>query len=67
MCEDKVIRRVAGVFVLISVGLALWISPLWLLFTAFVGFNLFQSSFTRFCPLEKVLGRFGVPGCRADA
>ncbi|MBK5189444.1 MAG: DUF2892 domain-containing protein, partial [Gemmatimonadaceae bacterium] len=40
-----------------------WVHPAWLLFTAFVGFNLLQSSFTGFCPLEKILGYFGVAGC----
>ncbi len=63
MCDDKVIRRIAGVFVMASVALAWWASPWWLLFTAFVGFNLFQSSLTDFCPLERVLGRLGVAGC----
>jgi len=64
MCDDRVIRRIAGVFVIGSVALAWWVSPWWLLFTAFVGFNLFQSSLTNFCPLERVLGRFGLAGCR---
>jgi hypothetical protein len=64
MCDDKVIRRIAGVFVMASVALAWWVSPWWLLFTAFVGFNLFQSSLTNLCPLERVLGRFGLAGCR---
>lgn len=64
MCNENVIRRFAGVFILLSVVLgALW-SPLWCAFTAFVGLNLLQSSFTRFCPLEKVLARAGFPGCR---
>lgn len=63
MCDDMVIRRMAGVFVMASVALAWWVSPWWLLFTAFVGFNLIQSSFTKFCPLERVLGRFGLAGC----
>ena len=47
-----------------SVALAWWVSPWWLLFTAFVGFNLFQSSVTNLCPLERVLGRFGLAGCK---
>ena len=38
-------------------------NPYWLLFTAFVGFNLIQSSLTGFCPLERILGRFGLFGC----
>ncbi|HEX8724782.1 MAG TPA: DUF2892 domain-containing protein [Gemmatimonadaceae bacterium] len=64
MCDDRIIRRIAGIFVLVSVALAVWVSPWWLLFTAFVGFNLFQSSLTNCCPLERVLGRFGLAGCR---
>ena len=55
-----VIRRFAGVFVLISLGLGYWVSPYWLLFTAFVGANLLQSSFTRWCLLERILTRAGV-------
>jgi hypothetical protein len=38
--------------------------PAWLLFVAFVGANLLQSSFTDFCPLERILGRLGIAGCR---
>ncbi|HEU4564305.1 MAG TPA: DUF2892 domain-containing protein [Gemmatimonadaceae bacterium] len=64
MCPDHLIRRVAGTFVLLSLALGHFVSPWWLLFTAFVGFNLLQSSFTAFCPLERILGRFGVAGCR---
>ena len=67
MCRDVIIRRFAGVFILLSAALAYWVSPMWLLFTAFVGFNLLQSSITNFCPLEKILGRFGLFGCRREA
>ncbi len=63
MCDDRIIRRFAGVFVLLSVALGWFVSPNWYLFTAFVGLNLVQSSFTAFCPLEKVLVRIGFPGC----
>lgn len=63
MCSENLIRRLAGSFVLLSVFLAWVVSPLWLLFTAFVGFNLVQSSFTAFCPLERMLGRAGLWGC----
>lgn len=63
MCDEKVIRRAAGVFVLISLALAVWVSPWWLLFTAFVGLNLLQSGFTSVCPLERMLGRFERFGC----
>jgi hypothetical protein len=63
MCNDRIIRRFAGVFVLLSVALGYWLHPAWLLFTAFVGLNLLQSSFTSFCPLERMLGRTGMTGC----
>jgi hypothetical protein len=49
------VRLVAGSFVLVSVALTLLVSPWWLLFTAFVGANLVQSAFTRWCPMEDLL------------
>lgn len=58
------IRRFAGMFVLTSLALGHWVSPYWYLFTAFVGINLFQSSFTRWCVLERVLER---AGCARDS
>ena len=63
MCPENVIRRFAGAFILGSLLLGWLASPLWFLFTAFVGANLLQSSFSNVCPLERVLGRFGVLGC----
>lgn len=63
MCNDNIIRRFAGGFILASLLLAWLVNPLWLLFTAFVGVNLVQSSFTAICPLERILGRFGLAGC----
>lgn len=65
MCDDQIIRRFAGTFILASLALGWWVHPAWFLFTAFVGVNLIQSSITAFCPLERVLGRFGLAGCRA--
>jgi len=64
MCPDLIIRRFAGAFILLSMALAHWVNPAWYYFTAFVGFNLLQSSLTNFCPLERVLGFTGVAGCR---
>jgi hypothetical protein len=64
MCNEVIIRRFAGVFILLSLVLAWFVHPAWLLFTAFVGLNLLQSSFTQICPLERILGRFGYPGCQ---
>jgi Protein of unknown function (DUF2892) len=63
MCPDVIIRRFAGVFILLSVALGYWVHPGWFAFTAFVGFNLLQSSVTGFCPLEKILGAGNLFGC----
>jgi hypothetical protein len=64
MCEDLLIRRFAGIFIIASLALGHWVHPAWFLFTAFVGFNLLQSSFTDYCPLERMLGLVGFPGCK---
>lgn len=64
MCDDRIIRRFAGVFILLSTALGWFVEQRWFLFTAFVGLNLLQSSFTAFCPLEKILARLGFPGCQ---
>ena len=60
MKMNMLIRRFAGAFILASLLLAHFHSPHWLWFTAFVGFNLLQSSFTNFCPLEIFLKKIGV-------
>ena len=49
------IRVLAGTMILLSLALAHWVSPWWLLLTAFVGVNLIQSAFTGFCPPEILL------------
>ncbi|MGA7838793.1 MAG: DUF2892 domain-containing protein [Ignavibacteriaceae bacterium] len=49
------IRRFAGIFILLSLALGYFISPYFFLITAFVGANLLQSSFTNWCPLQKFL------------
>lgn len=58
--RERIVRTVAGTFVLISLVLAFWVSDYWLWFTAFVGVNLIQSSFTGFCPLEKILDKLNI-------
>ncbi len=60
MKMQLIIRRFAGAFILASLLLAQYHSRYWLWFTAFVGFNLLQSSFTNFCPLELVLRKLGI-------
>ena len=57
---EMIIRCFAGTCVLASLLLAQYHSPYWLWLTAFVGFNLLQSSFTNFCPLEMILKKVGV-------
>jgi len=54
MTLENSIRLLAGMMVLISLALYYFVSPYWLLLTGFVGLNLLQSSFTRFCPAEIV-------------
>lgn len=65
MNTERLIRIFAGAFVLLSLGLGASASPLFvnqnfLWFTAFVGANLMQSGFSRFCPLEIILRKLGV-------
>jgi hypothetical protein len=69
MTMDRKIRFVAGTFVLLSLALAHWVSPWWLLFTAFVGVNLFQSALTGWCLMEDILRWTGIhreTGSRSD-
>jgi hypothetical protein len=60
MNVDRMVLAFAGVFIVGSLILSQIHSPYWLLFTAFVGLNLFQASFTGFCPLAKILSAMGV-------
>jgi Protein of unknown function (DUF2892) len=65
MTTERLVRIVAGFFVLVSLALGVEASPVFvsqnfLWFTAFVGANLLQSGFTRLCPLETILRKFGV-------
>jgi hypothetical protein len=65
MTIERYIRIIAGSFILISLLLAQFVSPYWLWFTAFVGVNLFQSGFTKWCLMEDILKKLGVG--RADS
>lgn len=58
---DRAVLALAGTLVLISLALAWWLSPWWLLLAAFVGLNLIQASVTGVCPAAFVLRRLGVP------
>lgn len=60
MSIERMIRIFAGIFVLASLALGLWVNQNFFWLTAFVGANLLQSSFTRLCPLESILKKLGV-------
>jgi hypothetical protein len=60
MSVERALRLIAGAFVMLSVLLAVYVSPYFLWFTAFVGLNLFQSAFTNWCPMMAILRRAGV-------
>ena len=65
----QIVRLIAGFMILLSLGLGIPASPIfvnqgWLAFTAYIGLNLLQSAFTNWCLLESVLRKFGIkPGC----
>lgn len=60
MAMEQYIRAIAGTFVLLSLALGYLHSPYWHLFTAFVGVNLIQSAFTRWCLMETILEKAGI-------
>lgn len=67
MTSWQIVRMFAGTFILVSLALGipgspLFVSPWWLALTAFVGANLLQSAFTRWCPLEIILRKLGAKG-----
>lgn len=63
MTLDSAVFRFAGVVVLASLALAHWVHPAWAWLTAFAGLNMFQASFTGFCPAAAIFKRLGVrPG-----
>jgi len=57
---NRLIRAIAGTFILISLLLAVYVNQNWLWFTAFVGANLLQSSITKWCLMEDILKKLGV-------
>ena len=64
MSIERIVMAFAGVMIMLTIALGMAGSPIfhhqyWLFFTAFVGFNLFQSAFTGFCPLAIILKKMG--------
>jgi hypothetical protein len=62
MTVERALRMIAGAFVAASVLLGIYVNPLFLWFTLFVGLNLFQSAFTQWCPMMAILRKAGVRG-----
>ena len=60
MTVNEALRAIAGLFVVLSVSLGYWVHPGFFLFTAFVGLNLLQSAFSRWCPMMWILRKAGV-------
>ena len=58
MKVEGTIRMIAGSFVILSLSLGYWVHEAWFIFTAFVGLNLLQSSFTKWCLAESLLKRY---------
>lgn len=59
MSLEGAVRIFAGVMVLVSLALTIWVNPLFIWLTVFVGFNLIQSAFTGFCPAAMVFKKLG--------
>ena len=60
MTMEMKIRAIAGTLILASLALSTWVSPWWLLFTAFIGVNLIQSAITKWCLMEDILRATGI-------
>ncbi|MDE3081688.1 MAG: DUF2892 domain-containing protein [Paracoccaceae bacterium] len=64
MTLDRAVLFFAGVMILLSLVLTLWVSHLWIWFTVFIALNLMQSAITGFCPVALIFKLFGVKeGC----
>lgn len=63
MTVERALRLMAGVVVLVSAALVYFVSPWWLLLTAFVGLNLLQSGFTNWCPAVWFFQKLGLKRC----
>jgi hypothetical protein len=60
MTLDRAVLAFAGVMILLSLALTVWVHPLWMWFTVFIGLNLLQSAFTGLCPAAWVFRKLGV-------
>jgi hypothetical protein len=61
MTINQALRMIAGIMILLSIALAVTVSINWLWFTGFIGLNLLQSAFTKWCPMMTILRKAGLP------
>jgi len=66
MTIERALRLLAGVMILLSVTLAHFVHPGWLILTAFVGANLLQSALTNWCPAVWLFKKLGLPDCQSS-
>ena len=67
MTQKETFRAVVGMMIIGSLAAGAFVTPWALLFTTFIGVNMFQSAFTRFCPLDNILRRTGMAECPSAA
>lgn len=68
MNVDRAVLAFAGVMILLSLALTVYVSPYWMWFTAFIGANMLQAAFTGFCPAAMIFGKLGFKsGCAFQA
>ncbi len=60
MRVDEAVRLLAGIMILLSIGLTIWVNQWWLLLTAFVALNLMQSAFSKWCPAISIFRKLGL-------
>lgn len=58
--KNRIVRGIAGTFILASLLLSIYVNQNWLWFTVFIGANLLQSSITRWCLMDQILDKLGV-------
>jgi predicted pyridoxine 5'-phosphate oxidase superfamily flavin-nucleotide-binding protein len=58
--KNRIVRGIAGTFIIASLLLSIYVNQNWLWFTAFVGANLLQSSITKWCLMDDILTKFGI-------
>lgn len=59
--QERIVRAAAGIFILVSIVLTIYVNINWLFLTGFVGLNLLQSSMTKWCLMNQILTKLGVP------